>query len=1328
MASKHAKEESTEKKVDSAPAASYARDDPPRTPVRTAPAPKPTNNVEKHTFDDEWDGEDDFDLAPQNIRSSGSQSASRTAQQSSFDTLGDGTWNSPATRSQPDGFGEWDDEFGSPADSHDFAPPTPTTTANVIVPRSTLLQDEPADFDWDEDGDSWEKPSNSKFTPSNTQPTHVSTLSAPDTTKTIHVEPREDWDWNEQQQGAEESTKQEKNELPMQPSSIDDFDSDFHVEAAEEPSSTIQKNNESLNEVQEENEEAEKETSQNQHEDHSFDQNFDDDFEDHTSKTEDQLFGDQDVDESSKFDETATIAPTSQEPIAVAPTTHESLFDDDEGEDMDFTSPQIVEEARKNEVFESEAQEDTSESEKQISEEKIITGDSNVDIDVQKDPSEAQKTVETEKNSLAASSSSSISGESKSLPMESKSPSTTQSPTNKIAASSDSVSSDRSSSSPSRRQPSSAVSTPNKHSTSGRHNSSTEEAKEAMRSLASVQSKLKEQSKVIDSQSKTIDTLSSEKERLLSKCKDMQEELQESRRREQEVKQKMEELSAASQSTSSASNEAQNVSKEQHELVVKHLTEQVNRYAAMADEVRQKAEEKAEVLLRKLEERRKALEAATKEKEKAVDAKAKEKEEALEALKAMHRKDLDRVMKEKELESEKRVKGEEELAKTRQESKDKENELEKMKATYEAMQRDVEHMKRQVEETRRGDAEEAKEALKWKEEAQKSADEAHSLLLARIDDLQSQRDSIAAEHASLQSHLAKVHAKREREVRDKTETIENLKDQLSAAQAQLSAFQESASNTQIALENAHTNANTQSALLKDYQAKASNHLSLLSATLSSYQSILAQNNLLSDAQKSESRKILAEGVSLGAVEGSLHSQSKDLESHRPISISSSHEISQKLDLLVDMIDSGSCAAFLSETNLTSSSSSSSESKLSLKDLEHIKYLASTLSTSISSIHSSEEQPEGSSDLVTSSEASALSLPLLSSIIGLLKTIQSHSSRLELALEDSKQNASASSSSAPSSSNTNSESPLMTSLGLTLQEKERQIEEMAREADEMKNLIDRLRTSYDASESRLAEIETLTEAEKKEIENKWESRWTAKEEECTKLKRQLAARSATSTALTELQAKVTHLSDQLIAKQAIIDGLEADKKSEEEWASGVPGTASKPKRAPRWSSSRTNNSNKNMEESDGSTMEEGESGSSHRDSGLDGASSSFASSSSLESGDSDDLLPIPASTSASQMARGAPPALQSILKSSSLSEAKSRFLSKARVVGRQVESNLERNELARRVAAFLPSTLRAKLALLAYLVLLQLLALYLFSSGCPTPSSGANAKNEDPIID
>lgn len=865
------------------------------------------------------------------------------------------------------------------------------------------------------------------------------------------------------------------------------------------------------------------------------------------------------------------------------------------------------------------------------------------------------------------------------------------------------------------------------------------EAKEALKRLASVQFKLKEQSKLIDSlnQDKAVLLHELAKEKDTKRSLDQSVALLEKQKTDLEKKIALLEKEKSLLQQDKASSDKANTSsqssalqsqQENHEAVVAHLTDQINRYAAMADQVKQRAEEKREKLLEVLEERKKMIEKLKRENEESLASLRREHQLALEQVKEGGLKNV--------MALERKLNALEEARKEVESEKEKVSHHASLhEAQVSLLQKEKEALQSQLAHSKRGEEEEAKEAWKWKEEFQRSFEASQALLQTRIDELQAQRDSIAAENATLQEHVAKVVGKREKERRDLEDQFSSLKDLLASSQANESHLQSLVSQKDEQLQVLEQEVDEEKEHLSSYRAKASSHLAILSANLLSYQQTLAQHSIpdpiASDPENAHSLQSSLQWTSTessttdGTQEASqtptlarkrLSKDNKAFSSNTLLSASFATTIQHQLGELVQLIDSGAFSSLMtanvhSESSLLASGNAApSNATVSFMELSTIKYTAQQVLTSLARVR--DEGDEGQEESFNIGNAIALSpSPLLAFVASLSNMLLSSSSKLahlRIELEDVKaQQKTAETLHASQSSS--SESQLATSLSAALKEKETTVFGLEKELEDVKNELSDLRASQASTSDTLRREEEAKEQERKDAEARREERELVREEELKKLKRALAARAASAASLPELHSKISALNDQLIAKQAQVDALEADRHSYEEWASGIPGTASKPLR-------RASRIPPHLSGSGGATMEADPS-SDYSDLPLPATSDPSSSQSSL-------AIELQESTG-ENMSGGAPATLQSILTGRGLSDAKSRILTRARTVGREMDRKLEKQEWARRVASYLPSTLRARLLLILYLCFLQIIVLYWMTS---SSSCSEVSGKKDPIIE
>lgn len=875
------------------------------------------------------------------------------------------------------------------------------------------------------------------------------------------------------------------------------------------------------------------------------------------------------------------------------------------------------------------------------------------------------------------------------------------------------------------------------------HQGSKSEAKEAMKRLASVQTKLKEQSKLIDS-------LNHEKQRLLSELqreKELSETYQKKKNEAEKAKNELEkkfaslekeklliekEKDAAQRSIESAQKEKVSThqsDQQNHEAVVAHLTDQINRYAAMADEVKQRAEAKREKLLEVLEERKKTIEKLKRENEDNLASLRRDHQLVLDQLKEGGLKNVNAL--------ERKIQSMEEARKEVEKEKENVSHIAALHETQIAtLQKEKEALQAQLVHSKRGEEEEAKEAWKWKEEFQKSFEASQALLQARIDELQAQRDSIATENATLQEHVAKVVGKREKERRDLEDSLSSLKDSLSSSQANeahlhslIEQKEELISSVEQAVEEEREN-------LISYRAKASSHLAILTSNLLTYQQVLSQHSIpdpiTTDPENSNSLQNSLSWISTESSSSNIDNEPHHARSSKEdrtgggsgafsstpiLSTLSLSAINHHLSELVHLIDTGAFSSLLTPIVQSDSSRSSSgngapsNAPISFGEISNIKQLASQiLGVTLKAHEEAEEGHEESHKVGPSISLSPSSLlSIVSSLSNLLLSSASKLSQLRLELDDAKAHQH-SLDSLKSSQSGQTESSLSVSLSMALKDKESEVTSLEKELEDAKNELSDIRSSQATASETLRREEEAREKEKKDMEARREEREAAREEELKKLKRALAARAASAASLPELQAKINALNDQLIAKQTQVDALEADRRSYEDWASGVPGTASKPlRRASRIPPSL----------SGASTMEDDEVGRSDDFSDLPlPATSDPSSSSSL-------AIELPGDVGES-MSGGAPATLQSILTGRGFSDAKSRILTRARTVGREMDRKLEKQEWAKRVASYLPSTLRARLLLILYLCFLQVLVIYFMTSS--SSCSEVTGAKKDPLLE
>jgi hypothetical protein len=776
-----------------------------------------------------------------------------------------------------------------------------------------------------------------------------------------------------------------------------------------------------------------------------------------------------------------------------------------------------------------------------------------------------------------------------------------------------------------------------------------DDSKEALRRLSIVQSKLKEQSKLIDH-------LTEEKQQLQSQAKKLDDEM---RRRETDLKSQLsaarDRISSLEKDVSSSSLSSQSSYqveidriKEEHkksqEAVVNHLTDQVNRYAKLNDENQSRYEEKKRQLIVTLEEKKRfisSLETQVSDLKDEQERYLEEERLRIEVEKKKEEERRDRELKELEERVDKKEKT---LTQRLDAALDS---IAKKDDRIQFLEHENAVLTGEVAMRKNGEAEEAKRAWQLKETMEHSLEHSTAQLQARIEEMQAQRDSMAQEQATLQAQLAKVHAKSERSNSALQSQLDERLDQLTQIQSEYADYKTRAAAHLKQLEN---------------QLEMEKRSSLASSSRSMSES--SQNDITLDRSTSPSSH--AKGSTLNAIKESANQ-------------------------LLEMFNSGLF------TSLLASVSSQSSSNLSNDDLIRLK-------TNLASISTSEQAPLDENWEKNSSFTANAVVPLasisnvLASVTQILQISQSNLSRMHLELEELK----------TSGTWTGDKSQLVgpSSIALGTSPTQVQLDRMQEDLIERETKIEELQQMTTVLQRDLQQkltVESDMEKERREMEKMMELRMVAKEEEMVKLKRQLMARTAASTSQTELETRIKHLTDQLIAKQSMIDGMEAERRSYEEWQSGVPGTASKPKRnVKRIAASSSGESTFIEFEQQAEEVEEGET------TGVVNASTLRGE----DGGSGEDLE-----------AFGSLPSPTDPFQDSSLSGVRSRFMSRARTVGRKMSSKLNSNPVARKIASFFPRSVSAQFLLFAYLAILQLLVFYFLSSS----SSSSTTKSKDPLL-
>jgi hypothetical protein len=730
-----------------------------------------------------------------------------------------------------------------------------------------------------------------------------------------------------------------------------------------------------------------------------------------------------------------------------------------------------------------------------------------------------------------------------------------------------------------------------------------EEGKEALRRLSMVQSKLKEQSK-------QIGQLTEEKLALEAQLKQRELELKAQLKKALDRVATFESQSQARQNSDSSISAAQQAEierlKEEHkanqEAVVSHLTAQVNRYAKLNDELQSRYEEKKTQLVAMLEEKKRNVVSL---------------ETQISELKAEYQRS-EQDSKQKVVEERRKV--EEKWTKERKEleeaSQKKETILNtRLDAALASIAKKDDQIKSlehengilagEVSIRKTGEAEEAKRAWELKETLEHSIEHSTAQLQAQIQELHAQRDLMAQEHATLQTQLAKAHAKSERSI--------------AALQAQLDERLDL--YTQLDSEYA------------EYKTRAASHLKQL------------ENQLELEKRQSSPTLGLRSDSSL---------PSSLVADHTPVERDALKAPAAKL---LDLVNSGSLVS------------------LSPSIAQNMKEIVSEILSPEDSLTVDSDEKQSHSIAFTTL------ISLFTILTDLLSESQAHTSRLHLELEEAK-----------------AETPsLQTSMPVLVEPLQIQVNRLQEDlnmSEEKIEHLERVITSLQAEIDGHLQTQRSTDQTLKDLEKSGDLKLLAKDEEIGKLKRQLAARMAASTAQTELESRVKYMSDQLIAKQLTIDSMEAERRSYEEWQSGTPGTASKPKRNEK----RVSSSSASMDAQTGDTSYIDFSGNEEDDQG------------DIESqGEPSTLL-----GASGNLLNSSNP-----FQASSFSEARSRIISRAKSVGRNVSSKLNANPIARKIASFFPRSVPAQVILFSYLAFLQLLVFYLMSS---SSSSAATASD------
>jgi hypothetical protein len=842
-------------------------------------------------------------------------------------------------------------------------------------------------------------------------------------------------------------------------------------------------------------------------------------------------------------------------------------------------------------------------------------------------------------------------------------------------------------------KPSSASSTPLGHSTSSLpslHSNhafhpqqapstpSATDGKEALRKLLVVQSKLKEQSKLIESLQQEKESLTrlwkEEKEARETQTKiatssgrdspagssdKLKFELSSAREQLSTAK---EELKKAKAEVERQKNENEALKKshsEHHDAVVQHLNDQVNRYAKMADEVKTRALEKSEQWASKMEEKKAQIERL----ETLLESHKRDHARELEALSSTHedaaahsKSGFDKIRRSME------EKWEKERSEFNAQLKSLQSQIDLSLASSQkkddsivSLERQLSILTAEVTTLRSGEAEEAKRKWAERQSIEDSLEHSNAQLQARIDELQRQRDAVTLEHTALQAQLAKAHAKSERAV--------------SAVQTKLDAQLDLYASLQ--------------AEYADYKTRAAAIVKQLET----------EKTVLEGERAVQGRVLDHSSSSLGA--GSLPTGGL-LEGVNPTYSLTAvvHSNPHLMQLLSEAIESLSeLPAALNPVNTAPGTEASELAQVTstLTSLLH----QNPMSVSGIEIDSASGSSDPSSGSPTISSSDLISV--VASLSNSLKESHRQVSRLLLQAEEDQQSSGHVS---PTPDVASLSSSSITSLQVTLSQAlldKSRLEQDLSEVTELKDSLSRQVTSLHSSlQTREQQVEAY-EKEKKDNRAALDLRLAQKDEDIIKLRRQLAARSASATATAELESRVKSLSDQLIAKQAIVDAMEAEKRSLEDWASGVPGTASKPKRkAVRSPQEGLSTSSSSVEDA-----------SSSRSSLYFKDGQEFDPEDS-EAGDEQDgvSLPLGASTTTTP----------SLLSARSLADVKASLYTRARIVHRQLSNKVGVHPTAQKIASLMPRTVLTRLLLFGYLVALQLFVFYLLSSSSSSAAS------------